>query len=206
MEQRATSRLSILMISSLALMTSACSNSPVTPVTPAVGGADTEVTIEPEVPAVIGESDVVNCEKLNVLIADHKNNFKTVRGSRLNSRTTGIMQIWMADNAFPFAKKCQVWAWSAGLTSYVCGWSEANEQQAKSSYDNGVSKLSQCLGEQWQAQTQNSSGGGAGQIFEQAGNKTVVSIRYFKESRSILENWKALLYVGDKSNMEAAAR
>ncbi len=156
----------------------------------------------PEVPEM---SDSEACVKLNELIADHANNFKQFRrGRNSTSRMANMMQTWSADRVFPLAKNCQVWEWSTGLTNYFCSWNESGELQAKASHDKGVDIVGQCLGKQWQSDFANTKSGGGRTLFYQEGDKTVISIHYFKESRTILESWKTTLYVGDESNLKAA--
>ncbi|MCK5662309.1 MAG: hypothetical protein KAI17_02435 [Thiotrichaceae bacterium] len=156
-------------------------------------------------PEKLEMSDSEACAKLNELIADHANNFKHFRRGRSSSSRVGnMMQIWSAERVFPLAKNCQVWEWSSGLTNYFCSWNESGELQAKASHDKGVDIVGQCLGKQWQSDFANTKSGGGRTLFYQEGDKTVISIHYFKESRTILESWKTTLYVGDESNLKAA--
>lgn len=148
-------------------------------------------------------SDSEACVKLNELIADHSNNFKQFRGARKSSKRAGYMQNWSAERVFPLARNCQIWEWSSGLTNYICTWQSPGELQAKASHDKGADIIGACLDKQWQSNFVNTQSGGGRTLFYQKGGKTIVSIRYFKESRTILENWKTALYVGDESNLEA---
>lgn len=143
------------------------------------------------------------CEKLHEVIADHGNNFKQLKGARKSSSRIETMQIWSADRVFPLARDCQIWEWSSGLTNYTCFWQESGEVQAKVNHDKGANLVGQCLDKQWQSNFVNTQSGGGRTLFYQQGNKTVISIRYFKESRTILDNWKTTLYVGDESNLNA---
>ena len=143
------------------------------------------------------------CEKLNEVIADHANDFKQLKGSRKSSGRVRNMQIWSADRVFPLARDCQIWEWGSGLTSYTCSWQESGEVKAKVNHDKGADLVGQCLDEQWQSSYVDTQSGGGRTLFYQPGNKTVVSVRYFKESRTILENWKTTLYIGDESNLKA---
>ena len=154
----------------------------------------------PEKPVM---SDAEACVKLNKLIADHSNNFKQFRKGRLSSHRMNYIQTWNAERVFPLAKNCQVWEWNTGLTNYYCAWQESGEAQAKASHDQGVAIIEQCLGKQWQRKFNNTTSGGGSTLFSQIGGKTIVSIRYFKESRTIIDNWKTTLYVGDESNLNA---
>ena len=151
-------------------------------------------------------SDSEACVKLNELIVDHSDNFKQFKRGRLSSSRMNYIQTWNAERVFPLAKNCQVWEWSSGLTNYFCAWDESGEVQAKSNHDKGVDIVSQCLGKQWQSNFVNTKSGGGSTLFSQEGGKTVISIRYFKESRTILENWKTTLYVGAESNLKAAVQ
>ena len=63
--------------------------------------------------------------------------------------------------------------------------------------------MRECLDKQWQSNFVNTQSGGGRTLFYQKGGKTVISIHYFKEARTILENWKTTLYVGDESNLKA---
>ena len=158
----------------------------------------------PEIPEM---SDSEVCVKVNELIADHANNFKQFRGARKSSNRISYMQIWNAERVFPLAKNCQIWEWSSGLTNYFCGWNESSELQAKQSHDKGADIVRECLvDKQWQSNFVHTQSGGGRTLFFQEGGKTVISIHYFKESRTILENWKTTLYVGDESNLSAAVQ
>jgi len=148
-------------------------------------------------------SDSEACVKLNELIADHGNNFKQFKKARKNTQRIGHMQIWNAERVFPLARNCQVWEWSSGLTNYFCDWKSPGKLQAKASHDKSADTIGVCLDKQWQSNFVNTQSGGGRTLFYQEGGKTVISIRYFKESRTILENWKTSLYVGDESNLNA---
>jgi len=143
------------------------------------------------------------CEKLDEVIADHGNNFKQLKGSRKSTGRVRNMQIWSADRVFPLARDCQVWEWSSGLLSYTCFWQESDGVKAKVNHDKGAELVGQCLDKEWQSSYVATQSGGGSTLFFQPGNKTVVSVRYFKESRTILDNWKTTLYVGDDSNLKA---
>ncbi|MCF7970379.1 MAG: hypothetical protein K9L22_04350 [Methylococcaceae bacterium] len=152
-------------------------------------------------------SDVEACVKLSAVIADHSQNFQQFKKSRVDSGGMGStinMQIWRAEKVFPSANNCQVWEWSTGLTNYICTWQEkGGEVEAKASHDKGVEVVRECLNEQWTSNTLPTQSGGVRTRFSRLNDKTIIVINAFKESRSILENWKATLYVGDKSNLEA---
>jgi len=149
-------------------------------------------------------TDAEACVKLKGLIADHANNFKQVRkGAAGNSKRAGNMQVWNAERVFPLAQNCQVWEWSSGLTNYYCAWNESDELEAKASYVRGTELVNQCLGEQWYTRFTTTKSGGGDVLFYQSEGKTVISIRYFKEPRTIFDHWKTTIYVGDKSNLKA---
>ncbi|WP_221895230.1 hypothetical protein [Bathymodiolus japonicus methanotrophic gill symbiont] len=150
-------------------------------------------------------TDAEACVKLHELIADHAENFKQFRGSLKNTgtiRNMHNMQIWNAERVFPMAKNCQVWQWSSGLTNYYCGWDESDQQDAKASFNQGAELVNQCLGKKWHSKFTRTTSGGESALFYQKGGKTVVSIRYFKESRTISDSWMSTLYVGDESNLK----
>ncbi len=151
-------------------------------------------------------SDSEACDKLNELIADHSQNFNHFKRSLKNSGAIRNMQIWNAEHVFPLAKNCQVWEWSTGLTNYFCSWQESDNMQAKENHDKGVAIVRQCLDKQWQSDYIDTQSGGGRTLFYQEGGKTFISIRFFRESRTILENWKTTLYVGDESNLNAAVQ
>jgi len=149
-------------------------------------------------------SNAEACVKLNAIIADHSQNFQQFKKSRVSSTGVINMQIWKAEQAFPTAKNCQVWEWSTGLTNYMCTWQEkGGAVEAKASHDHGVDVVRQCLNKQWTSDSVTTKSGGVRTFFSQPNGKTIISINAFKESRSILENWKTTLYVGDKSNLKA---
>ena len=169
-------------VSSILLANSACSL-----LTPAPELSDTEV-----------------CGQLNAIVADHSDNFQRFKKSRVSSHNLINMQIWKAVKAFPNANNCQVWEWSTGLTNYICTWQEkGGEIEAKTSYAKGVKLVRQCLNTQWTSDEMTTKSGGIRTFFSQPNNKTIISVNAFKESRTILDNWKTTLYVGDKSNLKA---
>ncbi len=174
-------RLKLFVASLLVLSNSACS------------------TFSPAKPEM---SDAEACVQLKALIADHDQGFKQFKGAIKNTGNVRIMQIWNAKRVFPLAKNCQVWEWSTGLTSYICGWDESGEDEAKASYDRGAELVNQCLGKQWHSKFVQTKSGGANASFYREGDKTVISVRYFKEQRTILDSWKTTLYVGDESNLK----
>ncbi|OQK16068.1 hypothetical protein AU255_13240 [Methyloprofundus sedimenti] len=181
-DKKRNTRQRFLIISLLVLSTSACSI-----FSPA----------EPEI------SDAEACLRLNELITDHADNFKQFKRGLKNTGLRNSMQIWDAERVFPLAKNCQVWEWSSGLTNYFCAWDESNQQEAQASYIKGVDLVNQCLGEQWNSKFSRTKSGGGDALFYQTGGKTVISIRYFKEALTILENWQTTLYVGAESNLKA---
>jgi len=146
------------------------------------------------------------CTQLQKVIAGHSNNFKQVRLAPNNSRRLGGVRTWRADRIFPLAKNCQVWEWSAGLSNYICLWKESDKVEAKASYDQGVASVRGCLGKQWQQDVTSTKSGGGKTLFHQLGGKTIVSIRYFKEGRTVWDHWQTTLYVGDESNLDAAVQ
>lgn len=154
-------------------------------------------TTEPEM------SDAEACVQLHRLVDDHANNFKEFRGARHNSLVAVNMQTWNAKRVFPLAKNCQVWEWSSGLTNYYCAWDESDEEEAQASYLKGAELVNQCLGETWFSRFNNTKSGGGSAFFYQNKGKTVISVRFFKESRTIFDNWKTTIYVGDESNLNA---
>ncbi|NOQ76473.1 MAG: hypothetical protein GQ475_01505 [Methylococcaceae bacterium] len=149
-------------------------------------------------------SDAESCVKLNAIIAGHSQYFQQFKKSRISSVGVVNMQIWKAEKVFPRANNCQVWEWSTGLTNYMCTWQEkGGAVEAKASHDDGVEVVRQCLNEQWTSDTLTTKSGGVRTRFTQVNGKTIIAINAFKESRTILENWKTTLYVGDKSNLKA---
>ncbi|SMG62521.1 [weak similarity to] lipoprotein [methanotrophic bacterial endosymbiont of Bathymodiolus sp.] len=171
----------ILIIGLLALNTSACSL----------------FSPEPEM------SDAQACLQLHQLIDDHPAEFKQFKGSLKNTAPLRSMQIWNAKRVFPMVKNCQVWKWSSGLTNYFCSWDESDEEDAKASFDKGAELVNQCLGKQWHSKFTRTKSGGNSALFYKKGGKTVISMRYFKEARTIFDSWMTTLYVGDESNLKA---
>jgi len=149
-------------------------------------------------------SDAEACVKLNAIITDHSHGFQQFKKNRVSSTGVINMQIWKAEKAFPSANNCQVWEWSTGLTNYICTWQEKGGAiEAKASHDKGVELVRQCLSTQWTSNEVTTQSGGVRTFFSQSNGETIVAINAFKESLSILENWKTTLYVGDKSNLKA---
>lgn len=145
-------------------------------------------------------SDAQACEQIQGLIADHSNQFNQYKKS-LSSQRRG--KVWAANAVFPGAHNCQIWEWGTGLNNYVCQWkSENGETQAKAAYQDGVNVVQSCLGSEWTEKTSKTQSGGESAFFSKAGGATVVSVRYFKENRSLLDNWNNTVLVGDKSNIK----
>ncbi len=144
------------------------------------------------------------CTKLEAVIADHKQGFKQFKKRRLSSRYATNVNVWTAEQVFPLATACQVWEWSTGLQTYICHWqAKAGEQQARESYEHGIASVRQCLDHTWTRGTAATKSGGERAFFTQEHGKTMVSVRYFKEGRTILDNWQTTLSVGDASNLQA---
>ncbi|WP_428353444.1 hypothetical protein [Methyloprofundus sp.] len=175
------SGLKLLMTMLLVLSTSACS---IFSPTPEISNAEA-------------------CVRLNELIADHANDFKQYKKSLKNTAPLRNMQIWNAERVFPLAQNCQVWQWSSGLMNYFCAWDESGKEDAQASFDKGAEIINQCLGKKWHSKFTRTQSGGGSALFYQAGVKTIISIRYFKEARTILDSWKTTLYLGDESNLKA---
>lgn len=146
-------------------------------------------------------SETEACKRLTGIIADHPNKFNK---HKKDKRIIDFLNTWTAIEPFPTAKNCKVWEWSTGLNSYTCSWiSDNGKDGAKAGYEEGKAIISRCLGKQWSAGNNPTSTGGKHTYFYQNNSKTYVSIRYFKEQRSIMENWHTVLYIGDKSNLKA---
>lgn len=92
------------------------------------------------------------------------------------------------------------------LTNYYCGWDESDQQEAKVSFNQEAELVNQCLGKKWHSKLTRTTSGGKSALFYQKGEKTAVSIRYFKESRTIFDRWMGTLYVGDESSLKAKAQ
>ena len=148
------------------------------------------------------------CDRVKLLIADHPNKFnKHKKNKRVSSTLYSVgpgMTTWTATQPFPSARNCQIWEWGSGLTNYICDWrSDDGKQGAEAGYLEGKQILESCLGNEWTAKTNQTTSGGMHTYFSLPGSKTFVSIRYFKEQRSIREKWHTVLYIGDKSNLPA---
>jgi hypothetical protein len=90
------------------------------------------------------------------------------------------------------------------LQTYICHWkAKAGEQEARASYEQGIANVRQCLDHSWSRGTAATKSGGERAFFTQENGKTVIAVRYFKEARSILDNWQTTLSVGDASNLKA---
>lgn len=145
-------------------------------------------------------TDAQTCEQIHNLIADYSNQFNQYKKS-LSPQRRG--NIWTAKEVFPGAHNCQVWEWSTGLNNYVCQWkSKDGEGQARADFQEGVTILKNCLGRDWTEKTSKTQSGGEGALFSKEGGKTVVSVRYFKENRSLFDSWNNTVLVGDRSNIK----
>ena len=149
-------------------------------------------------------SETEACEQLNELVAAHPNKFteqKTIK--RVNRK----MNSWTVQSPFPLAKNCQVLEWSKGLHAFVCKWDSKNGMEtARADYLEGQRMIQSCLGNDWQEETSVTKTGGKRARFSKSGSETVVSIRYFRQSRGILRNWYTALYIGDRSNLNTAVQ
>ncbi len=141
------------------------------------------------------------CTRLKGLIADHPNNFKKYQKSLRRVRN---LNTWSAEKVFPMAENCQVWEWSTGLHSYICNWQARDGMaSAKADYQDGNRIIQSCLGPEWEPQTNTTQSGGERTVYRKEGSKTLVGIRYFKESRSIIGSWHTVVTIGDDSNLRA---
>lgn len=154
--------------------------------------------LSPE-PTEISEAEA--CEQVKEIIAAYDKGFEKFKASQVIVNNLGNVQIWRTNKVFPGAKICQVWGWSSGLNSYNCSWQADDEVSAKSTHDYSVQLLQGCLSKQWTSQTSQTKSGGLSTSFSLPASSNVVSINAFKESLTILENWKVNLYIGDKSNL-----
>jgi hypothetical protein len=145
-------------------------------------------------------TDTQACEQIQSLISAHANQFNEYKKT-LSPQRRG--NIWTAKEVFPDAHNCQVWEWSAGLNNYVCQWkSKEGESQAKADYQAGVTILKNCLGSEWSEKTSKTQSGGESALFSKEDGTTVVSVRYFKENRSLFDSWNNTVLVGDRSNIK----
>ena len=141
------------------------------------------------------------CVRLHGLIADHPEKFIHYRK---NKRVLRTLNTWTGTKVFPMANNCQVWEWSTGLYSYICNWkSEGGMEVAKSDYTEGKRIMRTCLNEDWQSISKETKNGGEYTLFSKPKSKTFVEIRYFKEPRSIFDDWHTTVIISDKSNLKA---
>ena len=145
-------------------------------------------------------TDTQACEQIQNLVSAHPNQFNEYKIS-LSPQRRG--NVWTAKEVFPGAHNCQVWEWSTGLNNYVCQWkSENGENEAKTAFQDGVNIVKNCLGNEWTEKTSNTQSGGESALFSKQGGATVVSVRYFKENRSLFDSWNNTVLVGDRSNIK----
>ena len=141
------------------------------------------------------------CTRLKGLIADHPHNFKKYKKSLRRVRN---LNTWSAEKVFPMADNCQVWEWSTGLTSYICNWQARDGlESAKTDYKDGNRIIQSCLGPAWESQSNTTTSGGERTVYSKPGSKTLVGLRYFKESRSMFGRWHTVVTIGDESNLNA---
>ena len=149
-------------------------------------------------------SETEACSRLNELIADHPNKFVK---HKKNKRPTRRVTIWSATAPFPTANNCEVWEWSSGLHGFVCDWiGKDGMESAKADYQEAQQIIRNCLSEPWQAESHSTTSGGQNTVYSKVGSKTIVSIRYFQETNSIMKNWHTVLYIGDRSNLKAKVK
>jgi len=141
------------------------------------------------------------CLQINNLISDHANKFKEHKKSQ--KRRNRLMTSWAAQKVFPAAEECEIWEWSTGLYHYICNWKTKTEQETQQDYQAAMMIVQSCLNNQWQSESTTTKSGGKRTTFEKAGSKTQISLRYFKEPRSLIENWHTTVSIGDKNNLKA---
>ena len=153
----------------------------------------------PKQQEVLPEQDA--CNRLKGLIAAHANHFQKYKKNFTRQRN---LNSWSVVKVFPDAQECKVWEWSSGLNNYICNWkSREGEAGARSDYQQAVTKIANCLGSEWHSSSNKTTSGGEHTLFENPAAKTVVSMRYFQESRGWFRSWHAVLNIGDKSNLKA---
>lgn len=146
-------------------------------------------------------TEAAACDQLQGIVDAHPDHFNKYKK---NKRVVKNLHTWTATVAFPTAKNCQIFEWSSGINSYTCKWkADDGESGAKASYLEGARIIRKCLGSEWLSGNNPTSSGGEHTYFFRQNSATYVSIRYFKEHRSIMDNWYSVIYVGDKSNLKA---
>ena len=144
------------------------------------------------------------CEHINELIAAHPNKFVEQKKTK---RVHRMMSSWTAESPFPLARNCKVLRWSEGLHGFVCKWdAKKGMETAKADYLEGQRIMQSCLGNDWQEETNTTRTGGEHTRFSKSDSKTIVSIRYSRQSRGILRKWFTALYIGDNSNLASAVQ
>ncbi len=146
-------------------------------------------------------SDQEACTRLQGLIADHPKKFIHFRK---NKRVHRSLTTWTGTKDFPLANNCQVWEWSTGLYSYICNWkSKGGMETAKSDYTEGKQIMRSCLNTEWKSESKETKNGGEYTLFSNPKSKTFVEIRYFKEPRSIFDDWHTTVIISDKNNLKS---
>ena len=144
------------------------------------------------------------CEHINELIAAHPNKFADQKKTK---RVHRMMSSWTAESPFPLARDCKVLKWGGGLHGFVCKWdSKKGMETAKADYLEGQRIMQSCLGNDWQEETITTKTGGEHARFSKSDSKTIVSIRYSRQSQGILKKWFTALYIGDNSNLTSAVQ
>ncbi len=139
-------------------------------------------------------AEMSDCDKLQALITEHKNQFKKVRGKK---STTKLADIWSA-RYHMVGKSCQIFGWSAGKITYTCSNIAPNKAVANERYLNALNRVKSCLGNDWQL-TERERNNDPGTIaqFSKAGDRTIVAVHSFETSGLFNEEWTNYLYVGD---------
>ena len=139
------------------------------------------------------------CDRIQGLVVDHASKFQHYKITQMQRRRR---ETWTAEPALPTADNCEIWEWGNGLANYYCQWkAEDGESQAKASYENGLGIIQRCLGDSWKTESNKTTNGGERTVFSRFGSPTIVSIRYFKEQRALLDTWNNTLIVGDKNSI-----
>ena len=148
----------------------------------------------PEKETKMTEAEI--CNTIVKIIAKYPSKFVEFRRGAKTNNPQQLANIWNAETFFPNTE-CQIWEWASGLANYSCQWRQSDEESANAIYNKHTPTLSNCLGSEWTA-TEQITQNGRQTLYRKQGNKAVISLRAFQDSRTLLKPWWTSLVIGDQ--------
>ena len=133
------------------------------------------------------------CATMQNIVADYQTGFSEYRQSASNFRS---LTIYRAKEEL-IRGHCEIWAWGAGDSAYVCTVGAPDPDVARSRYQQAVEKVSGCLGREWlpeeRVRERNGEAAGVVTVFQQEGGESPSVSVHRVEDRS---SQSIYLYIG----------